>query len=228
MATFAGFKSAPKVEKPAKASKSRTREVAMDDIADYAALSSMTKMIESIFKTLGKSIKDRATDMFIKEGLDKKVRPSNFKAIEGKHSAGVQLRKRGENSKLTPEEILVCKEFKIPVEQVNHRPETLMFNPIYMNDPDMMKKIEKALMNIKGLPDDIVLLQEGVYDTIVTDASIDAAFELPEEKCRTVLPFLTTLVLVPKFDIIGDDYAPMMDRIDAILKNTKNSDDDDC
>lgn len=217
MATFAGFKSAPKVEKTITAPKSKTDEIAMEGVADYAALQAMVKMIEGVVGTMGRTLKDKATDIFIKNGLAKKSRPKNFKAIEDKHSAGVQLRKKGENSKLTPEEILICAEFNIPVEKVNHRPETLMFNPIYMNDPDTMKKIEKALMGIKGLPEDIILRQEGVYDTIVTDASIEAAFELPEEKCRTVLPLLTTLVLVPKFDIKEGNLSPMMERFEKIF-----------
>ena len=215
--SFTGFASAPKVEKPAKANKSKTDEVFMEGIADYAALQAMIKMIEGVVGTMGKTLKDKATDMFVKNGLDKKSRPKNFKATEDEHSAGVQLRKKGENSKLTPEEFLICKEYKIPVATTNHRPETLMFNPMYMGDQEMMKKIEKALMGIKGLPEDIVLLQESTHDTVVTEESIEAAFNLPEDKCRTILPLLTTVVLVPKFNFVAGDLAPMMKRFEDIF-----------
>ena len=213
-----GFASAPKVEtKEAGKKKPAQVQVEMRHIKKIGALDWLITAATTVKDVFMTELKQDILDRSVTVGCEKKVKPDNFVGEEDGHTASCQLRKRTSTSVLTSEEVALCEEMGIPVEEKTITEETFIFNPAYLGDAVMMAKIEKALQGIPGLPGDIIQQQAGKKVKIVTDDSIAAAFKLDAEKCAIILPTLTTPAVSPKFDVSGGNYAPVMAEVAAIM-----------
>lgn len=194
------FKDAPVLANKAKAPKKKDdkKEVAMVGLYDYAMVDGLVKNLDTVHKTIARMLKNTARDLFIKDG--KNGKPDNFRGIEDTATASVELRRRGANAPLTPEERLDLDEAGIPYGKVVDVTATFVINPEYLEDVGLMKRVEKALEAVKGLPDDFILKQEAVTRYVATDETLDEVLK----KAPDLIATTAIIALKPKvenFDI---------------------------
>jgi len=200
MAGFRGFDSAKSINtKITKSKKPEVEEVQLNGLEQYASVDVVIKSLTAIQKTMGLDLKDAMVTHFAKIGVDKKTRPNNFRGVEGGASASCELRARSSASALTEEEIDLLNLNNIPTEVVVDTVETLVFNPAYLSDPVMMGKIEEALKKVKGLPEDVIMRQEGRTKTVVGEGAFEALFsrDITPEDAEALLPVIAVPAIKP-------------------------------
>lgn len=188
-------------------------EISISGLEDYSAVCAVLKSLEALKKTMEVGVKAQCLDNFIDTGMEIKRRPENFKGVEGAAEASCELRLRSSASVLAQEEIDLLAEHNIPVRVDDVVVETFIINPAYAQNPDMLKKVSKALAAVKDLPEDFIQHQSQTK-TCADETSIDAVYRLADrDTVATLLPLVTTLATKPKicgegadktaFDIVG-------------------------
>lgn len=193
---FSTAKSLP--AKPTAVKKPPRAQHEIKGLENLAKLKAMGELISSMTKTLEASIKVAGFAIF----MDTKgsVRPSSFEALDGTATCSVEMRKRGVNSALSEEEVLVLRSENIePAKQVI-TPKLFAINPAYMEDTALLAKIEKALTKL-GVPEDLIVKQDEVSKFVVNDEMLDSAFKTTGTEA--VLSIMTTMALRPK---LSDEY----------------------
>jgi len=163
-----------KVE-PKKASKSDNKEkIEIKGLEDYAMVVSLQKNLEALKETLEGDVKTQMKEIFTRQN---NKRPENFRGIEGEASASCELRKRSIRSPLKEEEVEELKKDNIPLGREVAIPRRFIFNPEYADNLELLQKMSDALRGVKGLPDNIILLQEEQSSYVVTDETLDKVCE---------------------------------------------------
>jgi hypothetical protein len=169
--------------------KSDMPEIAVQGIYDLAAIDHVMTSLKGVREDMETEIKSAAKDRFIVAGCDTKKKPDNYRGFE-KHgtekpaSATIELRKRSSASKLSDEEITLCKEWNIATEVVEVTVETFVINPEYLADRKVMGILEKLINDgVKSgkLPANIMLKQTGVKHTILAADALDTLFTKSKE-----------------------------------------------
>lgn len=186
---FAKAKEAAAPTVAAKGSKT-VEMVPLPGLEDYATLDSLIENLTSIRDMIRKQIANECWNEFSLK--DHKKRPENYRAFEGMAEASIQLRKRGANSPLNPDEIVAFAAADIPVETVEVEKKVFYINPKYAGDESLIKKIE----NVKGLPEDFIEFQHGKTKTIVTEESIATVYA--KGLMNSFLKLVCVLGITPK------------------------------
>ena len=187
--------------KPTAAAKKTKEEIAIAGIQQLAEMKAMAQSLEAAMKTIEGQVKDAGFEEFL--NMKTNTRPESFKGIDGLASCSVEMRKRGTNSALNLDEVEVLEKLGLkPFTQVVTT-EMFGINPAYAADEKLMAKVSAALEKI--VPEDFIVLQEGVSKKVVDDALCDAAFKMaPGEDRATALRLVTTMALKPRLDAAYD------------------------
>ncbi len=211
MVSFANVKT---IAKPAKTGKAAKNTVNIDGLLSYAALNNAIDTLETLKKTFRGEIDTQMLSEFVTVGVSTGSKPDSFEGIDGDATASCEIRKRSVRSVLSPTDIAILKDHKIPIEETKSETETLIFNPAYLSDAKLMAKIEAALNKVVGLPDDIIMKQEGVTTYTVSDATVNAVFATKDKaKLELLVPIVTTLALKPKLDndtVVADTIRTLL------------------
>lgn len=143
----------------------------------YEFLTVLIDKLTDLKNTLNGEIKSNARGVFLSEAKRLRKKPDNFVGVDGFSTASIELRKRSSNSPLTEDEIKSLAAWNIPVGKVDKVEETFVINPAYIADSALLKRVEKALKNVKDLPEDFILRQEGETKYVVTDETLEKVFE---------------------------------------------------
>jgi hypothetical protein len=211
MVSFANVKT---VSKPSPKGKATKASIKIDGLLQFAALNNAMGTIETLKKTYEDEVKTQMLAQFITAGSASGLKPESFEGTEDQATASCEIRKRSIRSVLSSTDRAILADHKIPVEETTSETETLIFNPAYLNDAKLMAKIEAALNKIPGLPDDIIMKQEGVTTFTVSDATVNAVFATKDKaKLELLIPIVTTLAVKPKLD----DDTVVADTIRTLL-----------
>jgi hypothetical protein len=213
------FAKAKPVEVPVKESKKKDekRQVAMDDVANFAAVSALVKNLKTVLSTLETKIKASAKSEFIRLGTADLRRPDSFAAVEKDARVTVILGKRSTASALTPEEVVAFEKEKVPFGKEVTLPERYIVNPAYAGDQALLEKVSKAIESIKGIPEDFIQLQPEVKDFVVTDETVDNVFE--RGLAATFMGMVTTISLKPS--TAQTDVKKALEQVKALLVPSK-------
>jgi hypothetical protein len=216
-----------KTKKPSKATP-KTAEIVTKGLEGVAALDAVIKSLTALKGSLTDEIKNGPMrSHFLNTGLASGVRPENYRGVEGDASASCEMRIRSSASALTEDEISLLARHKIPTEVIVDTVETFVINPEYLSDTKIMSQIEAALKKVKGLPDDLIMKQEGKDKTVVGETALDVLFQKDvsiSEKMREVMvedlfPVLTVLAIKPKMDT--DDLAAAFSKVQKLILPAK-------
>jgi len=174
----------------------------IDGLDELAALNSLRDVLSGMISRAELRVDMDAKSKFLDMGIKEGARPANFTG----HALGkgfvatgnFQLRKRGSNSPLTDEEVLILDGLNIPyVEQVTS-PATMYINPVHARNEVLLGKIDVVLKAakdcgiIEDYPDDFVLQTEEVTKKFATETAIDAAFRtLERDALESTLPIVS-------------------------------------
>ena len=203
MDIFANAKPTRKATTSAKANDKAV--INIPGVEPYGKIDAMMKALKTLGDLYKQQVNDAAKEQLVAEGMAYGKRPQNFKGTDGDVTASIEYRKRSSASGLNDEEIKVCAEHNIPTEEVCDVTEGYMFNPDVMT-PEVMAKIAKALENVKGLPENLIVKQVANKKTIVTEEAIDKVFATrDEDTIRALLSIVGVQAIkcsVPDFDMI--------------------------
>lgn len=201
------FKKAAAIPAKAPAAKKTKQEIALAGIQSLAEMKAMIASLEAASKTIEGQIKEDGFGEFLK--MSGSVRPESFKGVDGFASCSVEMRKRGTNSALNLDEVEALEKLGLKAFKQVVTTEMFGINPIYAGNEELMNKVSAALEAI--VPEDFIVLQEGVSKYVVDDALCDAAFQMPAGADRAAaVRMVTTMALKPK---LNADYP--MDQLQA-------------
>jgi len=191
------FKKAAVVPAKTPAAKKTKQEVSLSGIQQLSEIKAMMASLAAVAATLEGEIKENGFAEFLK--MSGSVRPESFKGVDGFATCSVEMRKRGTNSALNLDEVeLLEKMGLLPFKQVVTT-EMFGINPKYAGDDALMEKVSAALESI--VPEDFIVLQEGVSKFVVDDTLCDAAFQMKNADDRAIaVRMVTTMALKPKLN----------------------------
>jgi hypothetical protein len=202
---------------PVKESSSKLKTVKMEGVADIATIHTMQAMLEGAISNLKMLAKERAINYFLDIGCKIEERPDNFTGEEDGHSVTMMLNKRSTSSVLSDDEVTLLTEHGIPISNKVIKEETYVFNPVYLSDKALMKRIENALAGVEGLPEDIIQFQQGISKKVVNEDTVNAIFKKPRDVAEKLLPVVTTFGFKPKANVSIDNLSGLLARIGRIL-----------
>lgn len=210
---FEQAKAVGPIKPPAKTKKAP--EITIEGMDKVAALDMLIKALEGLRDTEQAAVKSKVTSEFVVSGCAMKRQPPNFRGVETVGSASCELRKRSSRSALSAEEQVLFNHYGLPVSESVTVQECYRFNPEYSGDQEILEKVSKALERVKGLPEDIIQLQEGSKTVIAGDGALDALFTKPAATVLSLLNTVGVLVLKPKFD--GKDLQHALNIVKPML-----------
>lgn len=201
---------------PKKSAKADKATIQMDGVQDLAALNFLIDTLTTLKNSVAADVKSAAEIEFTKLGVEKKARPENFKATDGKGTVSCELRKRSTASALSASEVAALTEAGISMTTTENVVSTFVINPAYKDNQDLLGKIEKKLSTIKDLPADFILKQEGVSKTVVGDTAIDEVFTKDPAVVRSLLSIVSVMALKPTLGTqdINEAFAMVKHMVD--------------
>ena len=191
------FATAKKVAAKPAAAKKTKEEIAVAGVQQLAEIKAMMDSLAAVAKTLETQVKEAGFTEFL--NMETNIRPESFKGTDGLASCSVEMRKRGTNSALNLDEVEILTNLGLKTFTQVVTTEMFGINPIYAGDEKLMAKVSAALEKI--VPEDFIVLQEGVSKQVVDDALCDAAFKLKNADDReTALRLVTTMALKPRLN----------------------------
>lgn len=202
---------------PAKQAKAKVEKstVEIEGLETYSAICAVEKALKALKETYKGAIETHIVDQFVIDGTRAKKRPANFKGSEGSATASCELRKRSSISGLNDEEIILLNKYGIETSVESNAVETFIINPAYKDDQAILGKVSEALGKVKGLPADFIQMQEATKKTIVTDASLDQVFALPEKAVRELIRVVGVLAVKPT--LAGVDVREALESLKDVI-----------
>jgi hypothetical protein len=175
-------------------------EIEIAGLENLAAIDAVIKALTALKATVESDVKGTMAEHFIEAGAAKNGRPENFRGTDGKASASCELRARSSSSPLAPADVELLDRHGISHQTVETTIETYVINPAYKDDQALLGKVEKALKKVGGMPEDFILLQQGVAKTITTETSLDEVFRLNKNVASGLLGVVGVLAVKPKLE----------------------------
>lgn len=201
------FKTAKPVDAAPKAKAGKKTDRArheLNGLERYTIGNALVKSLETVGATLKAELNVLAREIFL--GSNKTTQPENFEGFEGKATASMQLRKRGENSPLAADDAELLKSHGLPVGTVEAMPQRFIMNPKYETDELMQKRVTKAFA-VAGIAEDFFMVQEAVSKTVVTDETVSEMWR------KGLAGELLDVVMVPAIRAKLDAPMPMSDML---------------
>lgn len=203
MNLFEKAKSNPVVKSPKSALTEAS--VSMQKFEPYAFADALGKAIDSLKTSMKAALHEQ---MYAKYMVNK---GETFKGEEKTAKGTFMLNKRSSTSGLKEVEIELLEDSGISMQRIEG---DFKFNPTYMGDPAIQKKISDAFKKA-GLPDDIVQFDASKARTITTEDSINEVFKLNDpDTIRALLPIVGVPTIKPqtsaKLSVILDTVTKML------------------
>jgi hypothetical protein len=224
---FANAKKIASVAAPAKGKPTKITET-LPGLEAVAALDACAKAIKGLLDLTKAEAKELATTRLIDKGLERHARPDTMHVEDGAFASGrATVVKRSERSPLSADELEVLATV-LPVERdddnnivsvpgfaetLDSYPAMLAVNPAYANDEELLKKIDKALSGIKGIPEDFIIHQAATSKVVVSEGATNAVFRLKADEAEQVFPIVANVTLGTVFSDISkawDIVKPML------------------
>lgn len=190
-----------------------------ESLDNLAAVDALIKTLGTYRDTFYADVTNEMIAQFVKEAMDTKKRPANFKGTGKYAEAQCELKKRSVRRVLSPEETNTLKRYNVNFEHVvitPGSPEKYYFNPQIVADNKLAEKISKALSAIpelKGLQ--VLMLQpavEQVEADVVTEQSFDDVAKINDGVIITqLLDIIADTSIKPKLNT--DDMEVVMGLI---------------
>lgn len=194
----------------AKAAKAKPVD-SIPGLEEVAALDACAKAIKGLLDLKKDALKVIAIKQLLARGLERKSRPDGLSLAAGEYATGkVSISKRSVSSPLTPDELDVLAEAigaadrddegaitAIPgfAETVEKSPAMLAVNPAYADDEVLLKRIDKALSGVKGIPEDFIIQIPADTRVVVSETATDAVFRLAPEAAELVFPMVASATM---------------------------------
>jgi len=203
------FSSAKKLPAaPAKAAKgkpSRPTDVIVG-WEELAALDAAAKALASLVE-FKKTVLENGPvkELLFERGLATGRKPESLNPVEGDGKGSAYIAKRRSNIALSEDELEALKEVVGEAEMgtytevVEASPALLAVNPEYASDAALLRKIDKALSGVKGIPEDFIVETEAVSKTVVSDEAVNAMFKLDADKLEAVFELLAGISMRPVY-----------------------------
>jgi len=197
------------------------KKVQIDGLNTLANIDAVMKALKAMRDTVEVDIKTAQKDYFVAEAVRTGTRPDNFRGIDGNASASCELRTRGTNSPLNPEEVKLCKEYGLPTATETSVQETFIINPEYLGNGALLERVGAAIAKVKDIPEDFIKKQEAVSKTVVDAKALEVLCATKDaNKISTLLGVVGVLALKVGGDV---DMANALKTVAGLL-NTKESD----
>jgi len=220
---------------PAPAAKGKPTK-AVDPIVGWeelCALEAVSKALEGLVAIKKEAIKaGPVTDLLVTRGLALGRKPESLSPVEGDGKGSAYLAKRSTRSPLSEEELEFLSETvgaaALPayVETVEEAPALLAVNPAYAGDEALLRKIDKALSGVKGIPEDFIVQTEAKAKTVVAEAAVNEMFKLTPEKLDAVFAILAGISLRPVYgaglEKAWEAIKPLIPEAEAAPQKTRN------
>lgn len=230
----------PKAEKPAKGTPKEV--VFVEGLEELAALDACMKALAGLIELKKDALKEAATERLLQQGVRQRGRPDSLSMAAGEYATGnAAIFKRSTRSPLTADELAILAEIvgraerdeegaivAIPgfVETTEVQPAMLAVNPDYAADEVLLKRIDKALKGVKGIPEDFILSIPAETKTVVTEGATNAVFALNPKQVPVVFGMIANVVIKPVFaslDHAWDVVRPMLDGPIPVAKPRRSS-----
>jgi hypothetical protein len=234
------FSNAKKVQAVTPAVKAKAAAKAVDAIPGYAKMAAIDACIKQLTTELDLHkvpVKAVVLERMLSRGLASKAKPATMTLADagGPSSDGVSLAsgnaylgKRPSNRPLAAAEIeLLAELFEVEVdddggltvpgitETREKQPSLLAVNPAYAGDEVLLKRIDQRLKGVQGIPEDFIIQQAAVVETIVSDSGLDQLFSHPANVVAKAVDVIGGIVFRPVFkdvmaawQIVRDLLAP--------------------
>lgn len=206
MSLFTTSKALP-AAKTGKAKKEK-KQIEVNGLSDLAKLDALIKAAVAMKETLQTQVNAVGFDTFM-EMHGTPTRVSSIEGLNGMATASIEMRKRSTSSALNDDEIAVLAEHDIKPHTQIVTNGLYAINPVYAENEDLLKKVEKALVKI--VPQDFIVRQEEVSRQVVSDEMLDAAWANGAD--RAVMKIMTTMAVKPKLSEAYDMANLLADAV---------------
>lgn len=177
---------------------------------ELAALDAASKALNALVELRKGSARETLQTVFIERGIRKNDKPDSLSPIEGEAVGSAFVTKRTSLSVLAQDEIeliaecsgvAIAEDGSVPgyVDVVETLPSLLAVNPAYANDAELLKKIDKALSGIKGIPTDFIIQTEVKSKCVVSDRALSNMFRLDPASINALFSVLAGISIRPVF-----------------------------
>lgn len=194
---------AAKAPKPPKEQKKKAEPIVVEGLLAFVGCSEAMSLIKDMQTDLEAPIKEKLVSQFITDGMAEKTVPKNFKITDvikdeadeilTQANATATLVSKSASTELKDEEIAVLKKHKIPFLTINKVDDTLVINPAYADDQEMLAKVAEALSLVDDLPKDFIMRQRIKKRTIDPDKTMQKLFTKTADVIREVLPIVASI-----------------------------------
>lgn len=207
------FATAKKVDRPvtpkAKAGSNRPIDV-IPGWEDVCALDAIYKAIEALIKLKKGALTQVAMERLIERGLQRKGKPDTMSLQDGDAAGTISIRRRDSRQPITADEAELIADLTgegVEVDGLNTspgftevveaNPGYLAVNPAYAQDELLLKRIDKALQGVSGIPEDFIIQIESERKVVVSETATDRVFQLGPEKATQLFPMIASVVARP-------------------------------
>lgn len=212
---FSNAKKLPVAGDPAKGKKPAKPIDSIEGLAEVAALDACAKAIKGLLDLKKTALKAAAAELLLARGMERHSKPDSLSLAEGPHATGrVAITKRSTASPLSREELDLLAELvgeaernaegaivAVPgfAETSETVPAMLAVNPAYASDEALLKRIDKALSGVKGIPEDFIVQTPAQSKVVVSETATDAVFRLAPEVVEAAFGLVANTSLTPAF-----------------------------
>ena len=198
--------------------------------AEVAALDACEKAIKALIARTKPAVADRITDWLIARGVKLGQKPETMHPVD-KGAAGAAYLRRHDSRKTMQDDALdLLSEIVgkprdtdgcVPgyTDVLEASPTMLAVNAAYANDEVLLRKIDKAIAGIKGIPADFIVQIAPATRIVVSDKALDNAFKnhTPED-IEKILPLIGSTVLKPVFSDVEKAWELVKPMIEEYKK----------
>jgi hypothetical protein len=207
--------------KTGKSAKPAKKEIPIEGLFAYANIDAAIKALEGLKASFEPQVKGNAFKAFM--AMEGGVKPESFTGVEESATASMELRKRGTNSALKADEVILLQQHKInPLKEITCR-ELFAINPKYAADAELLGKVEQALADV--VPEDFIVKQDEISKMVVTDENVNEVFaaktSLNKDVFESLVKVVTTQAVKAKLTQINFDNV--MAEIAKLLKKDESA-----
>jgi hypothetical protein len=184
--------------------------------AEVAAISACIKSLEALLELKKGPITDAAQKRLIAQGLAQKSKPDAISLTDRGAGGSCYIRRKDARQPLTQDELDVIGSLIESTQEdgqvvaiagiTEAVAPVLALNPVYAGDEALLAKVDKALVGVKGIPDDLII-QAVAAKTLVAESAFDRLFQEKPEVVEAVFPLLGSTVLKPVFKNLTEAWA---------------------
>jgi hypothetical protein len=191
------------------------------DLDMVAGIKAFQDQLKGVYDVYYQKVTEKMREHFVDEAVKTGRRPDSFRGIGGFSEASCELRTRSERSALSPAEVAVLTDNKIPVDKVSiveEIPERFFFNPDLILSELLTQKISEALEGIPELKGRTIIMKQEKrapeYKMVVAEGSFDEIAKIKDkEVVGQLMEIIGTTAIKPS-------YKGSLDTIIDILRKT--------